>query len=100
MSLRRSGTSPTGTDTTGRLQASASFTVLGEPSWSDVNTSASHAFIKNGTSVCGAPQATRSSAGSDRLRISTASRAIAYRFRGSAGFPTKSTNRLSGDRPR
>ena len=41
----RRGTSPTATDTTGRLQASASFTALGEPSCTDVKTSASHPFM-------------------------------------------------------
>ena len=58
----RAGVSPTATDTTGRLQASASFTTLGDPSYIETKISASQAFMYSGTRSCGTPQATTSSA--------------------------------------
>jgi len=56
----RSGTSPTGVDTTGRLQASASFTALGDPSCADVSSSASAAFMYAGIRSWGTPVTTLS----------------------------------------
>ena len=51
----RSRTSPTSTDTTGTLQASASLMTLGDPSYIDVSRTASAALIQTATSLWGRP---------------------------------------------
>jgi len=56
----RFSTSPHGTVTTGRLQAIASLTILGEPSWREVTNRQSAALIFRATSACGAEESVSS----------------------------------------